>query len=405
MATVHEFGGSSSSSSSSASTSDAAPAFPQFSSLPPELRAQIWRAAVPTPGINFFNTHSFPGDHPGANRSTSPPWLYLDVRRLDVADADADAAAYDPSAWQARYAVRQACREARDVCALPDEKRAAVTLTRPRRGLFVRAGDDQLRRLTPLNSSTSPADGGVDGDAAAAVAVEPKVTRTIQVHADDVLCLSLENCSFSMPCEENFQDQTPLGAALSSARDRDDHDLGWSYDPQLTPLPAGVPRNRYCVELARGGVDALQVISEVVPGMLHEVLDDSDDDDNDGGDDNAGDVDQARSENTTADHPDPASGSAPSGRLPPGREGGLIMLDAHVQEIGSRSLAELTPCLEVYYDRFGDAYVPLPFANAAGLRGPFGCPRFRLAKVWPERSNVRVRYLESAQLRSPKRPL
>ena len=394
-----------STSGDSTSTSDAAPTFPQFSLLPPELRAQIWRAAVPTPGVNFFNAHSFPRDHAGANRSTSPPWLYLDVRRLDVDDADDDAAAYDPSAWQARYSVRQACREARDVCAVPDEKRASVTLTRPQRGLFIRAGDEKLRRLTPLTSTTPPSDAGLNGDAAA---VEPKVMRTIQVHADDVLCLSLENCSFSMPCEESLQDQNTAaaaahGTALAPAGNREDYDLGWSYDPQLTPLPVGVPRNRYCVELARGGAEALQVVSAVVPGMLHEIIDDGEDEEEDDGD--ASDVDQARSEDATADHAEPESDIEPEEHLPPERKGGLIMLDVHVQEIGSRSLTELTPCPEVYYDRFGDAYVPLPFANASGTREPFGCPRYRLTKVWPEINDVRVRYIRSAQLRSPKRPM
>ena len=383
---------SSTSGSSSISTGDNAPAFPQFSSLPPELRVQIWRAAIPTPGVNFFNAHSFPGDHPFANRSDSPPWLYLDMRRLDVEDTDSDVASYDPSAWQARCAVRQACCEARDACAIPDEKRASVTLTRPCRGLFIRAGDTKLRRLTPpLRNSHRFDDINVGRNMALAAveAEEPKVARTIQIHADDILCLSIENCSFNMPFEESHQEQLIVAAESRAALAWDEETqyiMGWSYDPQLTPLPVGVSRNRYCIELARGDSQALHVVSQVVPGMLGEVVDEDDtfNDDN---------YTEGGSDATNA--PDPG----PKGRQAPTRKGELVMISALPQEIGSRSLAELTPSPEIYYDRFGDAYVPLPFA---GPTNASDCPSYRLTKVWPEKNDARLRYVQSAQLKSPK---
>lgn len=383
---------SSNSGSSSISTRDTAPAFPKFSFLPPELRAQIWRAAIPTPGVNFFNAHSFPGDHAFANRSDSPPWLYLDMRRLDVEDTDSDVAAYDPSAWQARCAVRQVCCEARDACAIPNEKRASVTLTRPRRGLFIRAGDTKLRRLTPpLRNSPRSTDTNVGRNVplAAGEVEEPKVTRTIQVHADDILCLSIENCSFNMPFEESHQEQ-PMEIGASEATLMSDEELeyvmGWSYDPQLTPLPVGVSRNQYCIELARGDSQALHVVSQVVPGMLGEVVDEDDTFNDDGY--TAGGTDATNA----LDH-------GPKGRQIPTRKGELIMISALPQEIGSRSLVELTPSPEIYQDRFGDAYVPLPFT---GPTNASGCPSYRLTKVWPEKNDARLRYVQSAQLKSPK---
>ena len=240
----------------------APPSFRPFTSLPPELRAQIWRtaAAISCPGINFFNVHAFPGDHPGVNRSDSPPWLYLDVRRLAIEDSDEKAARYDPSVWQARAAVRQTCREARDVCAIPAEKRATVVLTRPRRGLFVRAGDEQLRWRTPAanpdvgggagqgGANANDRSGGSDDDNAIAGSIRygPKVTRKIEVHVDDILCLALENCSFNMPYEEDsdtgmppeFMPQSPSDTVAASPA-TPFYYIGWSYDPQLTPLPGG----------------------------------------------------------------------------------------------------------------------------------------------------------------------
>ncbi|KAH8163138.1 hypothetical protein CIB48_g5118 [Xylaria polymorpha] len=201
---------SSTSSSSSVSSTSEQFQFPLFTSLPPELRHHIWRLAVPSPGINFFNVHCFPNDHAGCNRSTSPPWAYLDLRRLSIEDSDAAVWEYDPSAWQARLAVRQTCREARDICSIPASKSAVLTLTRPRRGLFVRAGDGQLRN-TPLRYDENENENKNKTEES-----EPVVRRTIEVHIDDILSLSVENCSFNLPHEE-----TPL-----FSDDDDDDDDG-----------------------------------------------------------------------------------------------------------------------------------------------------------------------------------
>ncbi|KAK7753289.1 hypothetical protein SLS62_004808 [Diatrype stigma] len=432
--------------------------FPQFASLPPELRAQIWRAAVDTtaaggsaPGINFFNVHAFPGDHAGANRSTSPPWLYLDVRRLAIEHSDAEAARYDPSVWQARAAVAATCREARDAArqAVPEDKRILVTLTRPRRGLFVRAGDGQLRRRVP------PVAGhGDDGDSGNGfIYREPKVTRKIIVHADEILCLSLENCSFNLPCEENSDSEPPSPwlapapapdnrlmtlAAEGATAAHLESETGWTYDPQLTPFPSSaggriLPSHQYCLSLARDDADALSVVEGIVPGMLEEVREDChcrtcsrhDGEDASGHESQAedGDDNEPTSATTTGSGSSPSPSSPPpppsdrSSRRP--RDNWLIMVDARVENLGSRSLSELLaetraglagmrakcwhpPPPMVYRDRFDDAYVLVPYT---GLSGNERFWPYYLTKVAPERTDVRVRYLQSAQLRSPKRPV
>ncbi|RYP46331.1 hypothetical protein DL768_007437 [Monosporascus sp. mg162] len=364
--------------------------FPYFASLPPELRAQIWRAAIPTPGINFFNVHSFPGDHAGVNRSDSPPWLYLDMRRLTIEDSDEEVSQYDPSAWQARNAIRRTCREARDVCAIPPDKRATVVLTRPRRGLFIRAGDEQLRRLTPMVATEG--DRGYSSSHADAVVIRrmPKASRVIHVHADDILSLSLENCSFNLPYEETFTASAETGGS------DDDYESGWAYDPQLTPLPVGVARNRYCINVARGGREVMHAIAQVIPGMLAGAAAEAEVE-----------VQPAETKYESGSAPAPKSQSPlPSGGVPAHyerREGVLVMIDAHAQEIGDSILAGLASAQEVHRDRFGDAYVPLPFAS-----GPIwgeDCFPYRLTRVWPDMTETRAQYLRSAQLRSAKRPL
>ncbi|KAJ2985392.1 hypothetical protein NUW58_g5555 [Xylaria curta] len=83
----------------------------------------------------------------------------------------------------------------------------------------------------------------------------------------------------------------------------------------------------------------------------------------------------------------------------------LLLFDATIQDVGERRLDELTPHPEVYWDRFGDCYVRLPWRT-----GDFHLPdayypiTYRLTKVWPESNDIRKSYLESAILRSPKRP-
>ncbi|KAI1463780.1 uncharacterized protein F4812DRAFT_230900 [Daldinia caldariorum] len=345
--------------------------FTKFTELPPELRHQIWRMALPVPGINFFNVHCIPNDHPGTNRSTSPSWLYLDLRRLSIDDDDETVSEYDPSAWQAREILCRVCREARDVCSLSPAEAAAITLTRPRRGLFVRAADGQLRELTPVRRRSNFT--GEEPDQSEEKEQqddhpEPLERRTVRVHVDDVLCLSIENCSFNLPFEE-----TPVANGggfvgetfpyYSRVSDDDEDDLGWTYDPQLTPLlPAAIRRSRMCIEMARGGRIALQVADEVLRDML------------------------SFSQNRNM-KPWEMLHQVP-----------LVMFDASKQELGQRRVEELTPWDEVFWDRHGDRYVALPWSSTDLLAD------YKLTKVWPETNDIRVRYLRSAMLQSPKRP-
>ncbi|KAI5919166.1 hypothetical protein F4810DRAFT_518421 [Camillea tinctor] len=353
--------------------------FSRFPDLPPEIRHQIWLAAVPSPGINFFNIHVIPNDHRGANRSISVPLMRLDLRRLEINHHDEQVATYDPSVWQARDALCRTCREARLVCAIPARKAAQVILTRPRRGLFIRARDGQLRSLTPLTDprrrlSLTP------GDNSAAEATgkqqrqpqelepEPLVHRTIRVHIDDIFCLSIENCSFNLPYEES--------PALWAASDSDDDsDLGWVYDPQFNPpLPSSIPTHRYCINLARSSRLTFSAIQDVITELVTQT--------------------PSVSHLPAPQNPDPAH---------------LVMLDAVPQDPGERTLEELNPAFAAaqdknkdiamaFRDRYGDRYAPLPW-DSPDLQA-----RFRLTKLWPEVTDIREQYLRSSLPRSPKRP-
>ncbi|KAI0376313.1 hypothetical protein F5Y04DRAFT_286046 [Hypomontagnella monticulosa] len=349
--------GSQSSSPSSPATPNLGPLFPQFSSLPPELRHHIWRAALPAPGINFFNVHCFPNDHLGANRSTSPNYIYLDLRRLDIEDTDEEVAEYDPSAWLARSILRSVCREARVVCEIPPEECAEIVLTRPQRGLYIRAADGQLRALTPLHPP------GRWEDEPPGPGIEPLEHRTVQTHVRDILCLSVENCSFNLPFEERpeFHDTVDSTVGIQI----DDETDGWSYDPQLEPpLPGCITRENICIGVTRGDWATLEPTYELLGDIVS--------------------FSRQRDRETRL---------GPVAGLP------LLMADVHVQEVGGRGLAEITPIEEVFWDRFGDAYIKLPWER---IDQPIV---FRVTKVWPERNDVRKRYMRSAILRSPKRPI
>ncbi|TRX93569.1 hypothetical protein FHL15_005541 [Xylaria flabelliformis] len=356
-ATIFDDEGTEDTSSQSSTSSTTSPQFLQFIALPPELRHYIWRLAVPSPGINFFNVHCFPNDHVDCNKSTSPPWAYLDLRRLSIDDSDADVSHYDPSTWQARQAVRQSCREARDIATIPASKSAPITLTRPRRGLFVRAGDGQLRGLTPPApirriDETAKYRPFIMDD------VEPVVHRTIQVHVDDVLCLSVENCSFNLPLEESPS-----------------QDIGWAFDPQLTPpLPAQIPANRVCAGMARRDT-FLSTHGAPVFSLLYSHV-------------------PEYSEEGEPDDPNESW----AGPL-------LLMFDdeATTQAVGNNSNKRDLENEVVAWDRFDDCYVRSPErASQSEIRIPITC---HLTKVRPETNDIRHRFLRSALLHSPKRPV
>jgi len=356
-------------SDSSSFSTDTSHNFSLFPQLPPEIRLLIWSHALPPPGagINFFNVHAFPLDHAGCNRSTSPPWLYLDLRRLSISHTDDEVAQYDPSVWQARAILRSTCAEARSAAAIPPNKLAKVVLTRPQRGLYCRAGDDKLRRFTPYTEAQ-----------ARELVAEPKVTRTIYIHADDVLTLSIENCSFNLPWEDTL-DEDRMTNTLVGSHEEGPHDLGgWGFDPQLTPLPEGIPARRYCISMIRGARAHFHTLTEAISEAHHLMH---------GG--------------SLEDH-DIGYGMLDVQTFKLG-------LDAAVKTVATNSQksalveglgAGLKQQVQLHWDRFGDCYVPQPWtSNGAGR--PW-C--YRLTKVLPEVDDLRGQYIRSALLQSPKRP-
>ncbi|KAI2641300.1 hypothetical protein GGS21DRAFT_367585 [Xylaria nigripes] len=330
-----------------------------FAHLPPELRHEIWRLAVPSPGINFFNVHCFPNDHQTCNRSTSPPWAYLDLRRMSIEHDDCQVSRYDPSSWQARYALRQTCHEARVICALPESSAASITLTRPKRGLFVRAGDGQLRN-TPLQEFNH-----------AMPMTEPVVRRTIQVHLDDILCLSVENCSFSLPHEE-----APSFSSSASFNDADsqtsgDLENGWSYDPQITPpLPQAISPTRLCASIAMRSINSLHVTADALFGLLYSHI---------------------------PGYIEPHGEVVWAGPL-------LVMLDdtqaTHNYRLeGPTSVPDgPSSAPKMVWDRFGDCYVWLP-GHISLFASPQRFPTlYALLKLPPEINSVQHRYRKFAPL-------
>ncbi|KAH7035947.1 uncharacterized protein B0I36DRAFT_98125 [Microdochium trichocladiopsis] len=349
--------------SSLSSSLDVGHTFSLFPQLPPEIRLLIWSHALPPAGsgINFFNVHAFPLDHAGCNRSTSPPWLYLDLRRLSIFDTDDDVAQYDPSVWQARTALRATCTEARSVAAIPPDKQARVVLTRPKRGLYCRAGDDKLRRFTPYTEAQ-----------ARGRPVEPTVSRTLLVHADDILTLSIENCSFNLPWEDTLDEDRVTNTLVSGGGPN--HDLGgWGFDPQLTPLPVGIPSWRYCISMVRGARTHFQTLSEALSEAHHVTH---------GG--------------ALEDH-DIGYGMLDVQTFKLGRDAAAKTISTHRESVAAGAGREQ---VQLHWDRFGDCYVPQPWTSSGAGR-PW-C--YRLTKVLPEVNDLRGQYIRSALLQSPKRP-
>ncbi|KAH8651076.1 hypothetical protein BX600DRAFT_99267 [Xylariales sp. PMI_506] len=350
---------------SSSSSSIMEPEFPSFARLPPEIRHHIYLMAIPSSGINFFNIHSFPNGHDGVNRSTSPSHLYLDLRRLSVSDDDATVARYDPSAWQVRNALRQTCREARVVCAIPEDEVVTLTMTIPKRGLFVRAGDGLLRSMTPLSlerPSRPP--------------TEALVHRRIQVHADDVVCFSVENCSFNLPFEE--------ATMFHVGRDDEDEDevsLGWAYDPQFHhgPAPLGIRRDRFCLSLTYDDWATMRTLEEVAPALF-EAATGAQDVGKPGG------VKGLCSKQTDAAQL--ASNSSSSKSM---YSQGFIMYDSDTTDKWATTLS--------FWDRWGDRYSCIPLIRDEGRWSPI-----TLVKRTPEKETVRAKYMKSAILKSTKRP-
>lgn len=353
---------SSPSSDASSCLDSAATTFSPFMKLPPEIRHQIYMAAIPFPGVNFFNIHSFPNDHQGANRSTSPPNLHLDLRRLSIDDDDEDVFKYDPSVWQIRYALRQTCREARVICAIPEDKVICLTLSIPKRGLFTHAGDGLQRSLTPLKQPDHH--------------FEPSILRQVQVHADDVVALSVENCSFNIVFEESTM--------FHAGRDDEEEEinLGWAYDPQFKDgRPLGIPKTRFCLNLARDEWATMRALEEIAGALLEAAT----------GQDIQGSADR-----------------------------GLVMLDNESEEDMTNITKKYRKKrLKQYRDRWEDIYVAIPWdyedlpmnlqlikvePKAEPKLGPKVGPKVE-SNIEFKKDPIRERYLKSAILKSPKRPL
>ncbi|ETS73659.1 hypothetical protein PFICI_14605 [Pestalotiopsis fici W106-1] len=343
--TITKLGDVSSSSSDASSCLDpATTTFSPFMKLPPEIRHQIYLAAIPSPGVNFFNIHSFPNDHHGANRSTSPPNLHLDLRRLSIDDDDDDVAKYDPSVWQIRHALRQTCREARIICAIPEGKVVCLTLSIPKRGLFTHAGDGLQRSMTPLLLPDRH--------------FEPAVYRQVQIHADDVVALSVENCSFNIVFEESTMFH------VGRDDEEDEINLGWAYDPQFKDgRPLGIPSTRFCLNLARDEWATMRALEEIAGALLE--------------------------------------ASTGAGQDVPGNDAnrGLVMLDNEAEHMDDVTRKYRKKQLKQYWDRWEDLYISIPW-DYEDL--PMN---LQLMKISPEKTSLRTRYLRSAILRSPKRPL
>jgi hypothetical protein len=331
------------SSTSSYSSSPTDEAFPFFARLPPEIRHTIYIAAIPSPGINFFNIHSFPNDHQGANRSNSPPNLHLDLRRECIEDDDECVAKYDPSVWQVRHALRQTCHEARAILAIPEDKAVRLTLTIPKRGLFVHAGDGLLRSMTPWAKSRPRP--------------EPAVHRQIETHSDDVISMSGENCSFNILHEEG----SPSSDSLGSGEDDDDDDakdFGWSYDPQFGGgASLGIPEDRFCLNFKNCEITD-EILENIGPALLQ------------------------------------AATGTSGGR-------GSVMFDSDITSPSTYTLPNVPQRLPVFWDRWGDAYLLKRLDDSSDF-AEFADTQ--LIKVRPEKEHMRMRYLRSAQLKSSKRP-
>ncbi|ORY70482.1 uncharacterized protein BCR38DRAFT_422215 [Pseudomassariella vexata] len=365
------------SSSHSATPDPPSPPFPQFSALPPNCDTNV-----------------------------SPPHLYLDSRRLDPSDSDAEVSTYDPSAWQTRLALRQTCREARQICVIPPDKVLTLPLVLPDPNqdlnLCIRAGDGQLRSLTPFsNRDVKP---GV---------YTHRITRSINLlSTDDMIVFALENCSFNLPFEE------------SSGGGRGDDDeaevnQGWSYDPEFhePAVQFGIREDRFCLCVARATHEILSVdgvrlmlINEAtvrcqVPVDKTVVLfmcerDTMVDSRAPMMDGVSSSTSGSGSGTRSAPHGVVATTNKTKTQNQDQSDTGLCDGNAYADAKGEsvEKIAEKDKGQPICWeDRWGDLYMPahsglFTFTN-------------QLVKLRPEKTDMRRRYLESALLKSPKRPL
>ncbi|KAK8128677.1 hypothetical protein PG984_009785 [Apiospora sp. TS-2023a] len=381
--------------------------FHKFTQLPPEIRHHIFSAAIPKPGINFFNLHTFPNDHPGANRSTSPPSLYLDMRRMAIEDDDEDVSEYDPSCWQARHALRQTCREARSVCAIPEDKRIPITLTVPKRGLFVRAGDGLLRSMMPLEA---PRRRNSDDEEPPAELpeTEPVVHRVVDVSADELFVLSVENCSFNLPFEES-----PALRGEDEDDDDDDDSMGWSFDPEFRPCGVGrrgsrflgIPASKFCIGLARPPNDStVTALQEAYMAIWCAVT---------GWDPIVPMLQSPEAARLLTDDSFPAMEAhvAVFDEIFQAQESSLAVFEDSCDFVGRPKAIphrRTRPFTVAYRDRWDDRYTEVAthdedYFPVESIVWPTLTAR-TLVKLGPEKSDVRERYMRSAILRSPKRP-
>ncbi|KAK6827575.1 hypothetical protein PG987_010916 [Apiospora arundinis] len=378
----------------SVASSEPSQTFHKFSQLPPEIRHYIFSAAIPKPGINFFNLHTFPNDHPGANRSTSPPsstwtcaaWTYMTTTRTSPSTTRL-------AGKLAILCVRRVVRPG-PCAAIPEDKRISLTLTVPKRGLFVRAGDGLLRSMMPLDaprrrhSSDGDEDDDDEAEASDAPVTEEVVHRVVDVHADELFVLSVENCSFNLPFEES--------PALRGEDEDDDNDMGWSFDPEFRPCGVAWPARPN-----DGTVSALQEAymaiwcavtgwDPVVP-MLQSP-------------------EAAQLLSNDASFPPMEAHVAVFDEIFQAQESSLAVFEDTCDFVGRPKPAHKRhrPVTVAYRDRWDDRYTEVAthdddYFPIESIIWPTLTAR-TLVKLGPEKSDVRERYMRSAILQSPKRP-
>jgi hypothetical protein len=243
---------------------------------------------------------------------------------------------------------------------------------------------------------------------------EDWVYRQIEVHAEDeMICLSVENCSFNLPAEEANNGNG--GQSHLSPSDNDLDEFGWSYDPQFY-RPAetlGIRPGRYCLNLARSDSVSTRILTTEVAWDLLEA------------------VTGSRLGRTIGQN-EFFSASLASEILSRRENDQILeqqepwlMLDADTTILDGGRLVQYTSAShcslrpgesyvdedgrafyygEAFYDRFGDVYIHRRFEGEDGQRRGYPLyTRRQLVKIRPEKTDMRKQYMESATLRSPKK--
>lgn len=210
---------------------DAGPVFHRFPDLPAEIRHEIWRAAMPTPGLNFLTVIPVLVGGSVGSPSASAPKQNVHVAHIDAAFpgkllivgrlydksrrngtcrlfwASPSPSADDSSVWRTRHTLMSTCHEARTILMPPPHKLARMTLRRP------------------VPEDCTAADAGL--------ATSPYSYRTmshdIVLHTDEMLVVNVEACAEAMRW---------LG----------ERNQGYRWSTQLPPVPRCIPTEQICID-------------------------------------------------------------------------------------------------------------------------------------------------------------